>query len=509
MADPIAGILGRPFAEQLAAFRLRMQDLRPTRAWDDLRGQEHDRAFMVAGAMKADLLADLARSIEKAIEGKSTLASFRKDFRAIVDKHGWHGWTGEGTARGEAWRTRVIYRTNMATSYAAGRHAQLTAGNYKYWVYHHGGSEHPRLHHLSWDGVALPPDHPFWASHYPPNGWGCSCYASGTNSRAGVRRLGGDPDKQLPPGWDAISPRTGAPTGIDRGWGHAPGRTVATDILEMVQGKAPKLPERIAADLTADAQERVRALDIEVPDTPEAAIRLGRTVLNRLLAATLPADFPLLSGRGKSIEDLLARGYHEIAAPVVQTRILAELGLHREVGTVSIALAPRTTREAAAIMRKVAASMPADWVREANAVPVAVKVTSARGSYRPGAAPVIKTDASSTSVHEYIHHLQFRLPELDALFQTLHRTRTAEEPLQAINWARETGRPDGYYDAYQGREYGTGPGNAYEVMTMALQPVLGDDAIAQDFMARLLKKDREMLEFVLGVLFYWKPKGLR
>jgi len=266
MADPVGAILGRPFAEQLAAFRLRMQDLHPSWAWDDLAGPQHDRKFTVAGsaaagAAKADLLADIARSMEKAIEGKSTLDGFRKDFRAIVEKHGWHGWTGEGTARGEAWRTRVIYRTNMATSYAAGRHAQLTRGNYRFWVYHHGGSEHPRLHHLSWDGVALPPDHPFWASHYPPNGWGCSCYASGTNSRAGIRRLGGDPDKQLPTGWDAISPKTGAPTGIDRGWGHAPGRTAAAEInaavgkqvlsadpsINMVNGKLPKLPAAIGS----------------------------------------------------------------------------------------------------------------------------------------------------------------------------------------------------------------------------------------------------------------------
>lgn len=276
MADPVAGILGRPFAEQLAAFRLRMQDLRPTRAWDDLRGREHDRAFIVAGAMKADLLADLARSIEKAIAGKATLDSFRKDFRAIVEKHGWHGWTGEGTAKGEAWRTRVIYRTNMATSYAAGRHAQLTAGNFKYWVYHHGGSEHPRLHHLSWDGVGLPPDHPFWASHYPPNGWGCSCYASGTNSRAGIRRLGGDPDKELPPGWDAISPKTGAPVGIDKGWSHAPGRTVAAEIssaagrqvlsadpsINMATAKLPKLPATIGAAMfhAAASPQRVDQL---------------------------------------------------------------------------------------------------------------------------------------------------------------------------------------------------------------------------------------------------------
>lgn len=248
MADAVSGILGRPFAEQVAAFRLRLGDLRPTTAWTDLAGQDHDRAFMVAGAVKADLLADLAAAVDKAISKGTTLEEFRQDFREIVTRHGWHGWTGEGTKGGEAWRTRVIYRTNLATSYAAGRHAQLTRGNYAFWVYRHGGSLEPRLDHLSWDGVALPPEHPFWATHYPPNGWGCSCWVAGMRTRAGVRRLGGDPDKTLPPGWDRISPRTGVQVGIDKGWNHAPGRTVA-DSINALKGKLPKLPAAIGASL--------------------------------------------------------------------------------------------------------------------------------------------------------------------------------------------------------------------------------------------------------------------
>lgn len=248
MADPVQLTLGRPFAEQVAAFRVRLGDLRGTRAWDDLRGQEHDRAFMVAGAMKADLLADLAAAVDQAVLGKSTLETFRKEFRGIVEKHGWHGWTGEGSEKGEAWRTRVIYRTNMATSYAAGRHAQLTQGGFAWWVYRHGGSEHPRLHHLAWDGVALPPDDPFWASHYPPNGWGCSCRVAGARTEAGIRRVGGDPDKSLPPGWDAVNARTGTPVGIDKGWNHAPGRSV-TQLVQDMAAKAEKLPAQLSADM--------------------------------------------------------------------------------------------------------------------------------------------------------------------------------------------------------------------------------------------------------------------
>lgn len=244
----IAATFRRPFAEQVAAFRLRLGNLVPTSAWDDLWKSQHDRGFMVAGATKAALLADLAAAVDKAISEGATLDEFRRDFRAIVTKHGWHGWTGEGTKAGEAWRTRVIYRTNMATSYAAGRMAQLTAAGFKYWIYRHGASIEPRLQHLAWDGVALPPDHPFWETHAPPNGWGCTCYVVGARSASGVRRVGGDPDKPLPSGWRMTDARTGEPVGIDRGWGYAPGASVVDEILT---GRLPRLPAPVGAALFA------------------------------------------------------------------------------------------------------------------------------------------------------------------------------------------------------------------------------------------------------------------
>ncbi len=249
LADPkLAAVFRRPFAEALAALRLRLGNRVPTTKWDDITRAAHDRSFMVAGAIKADLLADLALAVDKIEAEGISLEKFRKDWRGIVAKHGWHGWTGEGTKKGEAWRTRVIYTTNMSVSYAAGRYAQLKEGNFAYWIYFHGNSLEPRPVHLSWDGLALPPDHPFWATHYPPNDWGCSCYVIGTNSLAGVKRLGGDPEKQLPANWQASDPRTGAPVGIGKGWDYAPGASVAETITAL-RSKLDQLPERPSIDL--------------------------------------------------------------------------------------------------------------------------------------------------------------------------------------------------------------------------------------------------------------------
>ena len=235
MAEPIRATFRKPFSEQVAAFRLRLGNLVPTSAWDDLQHSAHDRGFMVAGAMKADLLADLGAAVDRAITEGTGIEAFRKDFRDIVTRHGWHGWTGEGTAKGEAWCTKVIYRTNMATSMAAGRWAQLVDGKFKYLIYQHSGAAHPRLNHLSWDGLVLPFDHAFWQTHYPPNGWGCGCKVRGAHTLAGARRVGGDPDKPLPDNWNSIDPKSGTLVGVGKGWDYAPGKSVAPVINTMTR----------------------------------------------------------------------------------------------------------------------------------------------------------------------------------------------------------------------------------------------------------------------------------
>lgn len=76
----------------------------------------HDRAFVIAGAMKADLITRFTRRDWKLLLKVSTLDEFLWDFKNIVQKHGWTGWKGEGTKAGEAWRTKVIWETNLLTS---------------------------------------------------------------------------------------------------------------------------------------------------------------------------------------------------------------------------------------------------------------------------------------------------------------------------------------------------------------------------------------------------------
>ena len=208
-----------PFQEQIDFLRAKL-DL-PTARWDDIWQAAHDRAFIVAGASGADLLADLHAAVLKGVAQGTTLEEFRRDFESIVATRGWTGWTGEGTKGGRAWRTRIIYETNLRTSHAAGRYAQLQAvkAQRPYWRYNHNDSVlHPRPEHLAWDGTVLPADDPWWITHSVPNGWGCRCWIESLAPRD-LEREGIDPNALTRPSDpDDL-------TGIDKGWGYAPGAT--------------------------------------------------------------------------------------------------------------------------------------------------------------------------------------------------------------------------------------------------------------------------------------------
>lgn len=229
----------------------------PTARWDDISKSAHDTAFMVAGATKADLLADLAAEIERVIaEGKS-IEAFRKDFRDIVQKRGWHGWKGEGTKKGEAWRTGIIYKTNTSVAYNAGRLAQLRQAGFKYWIYNHNDSvTSPRPLHKAWHGMVLPSDALWWKTHYTPNGWGCRCYITGARSKAGAKIMGGNPDKKPDPAWNKKDPKTDAPVGIDKGWDYMPGDTVS-DVVSSLAKKAATLPPQLGVALGATLAEKI------------------------------------------------------------------------------------------------------------------------------------------------------------------------------------------------------------------------------------------------------------
>ncbi|MCX8506402.1 MAG: phage minor head protein, partial [Alphaproteobacteria bacterium] len=265
MSDPtLTSGFDLPFDQQSKFFAAKIN--LPTDRWDDIEKSAHDRAFIVAGAKKADLLKDFHDAIQAEIDGGGDKYSFAKKFRDIVKNRGWTGWTGEGTKQGEAWRSKVIIETNIRTAYAAGRLSQLRAiePDYPFWTYVHNDSvTHYRPMHKQWGDMrlCLRSDHPFWQTHYAPCGWGCRC-------RITVVFKPDDKMAKSPPdGWDVIDPKTGEQVGIDKGWGYMPGANAFDDngakpdrsLLKMVQDKLIKYPPAISKALTHSLQRKIDA----------------------------------------------------------------------------------------------------------------------------------------------------------------------------------------------------------------------------------------------------------
>lgn len=182
----------RTFAEQLAFFRRKINV--PTARWDDLRLGDHAHGFMVAGLARQDVLDDMRDAITRAIRDGETLEDFRARFDDIV-RGRWEGFTGDGSARGRAWRTRIIYQTNLRTSYMAGRWETLR--KFPFLRYNHHTLLNPREQHLAWDDLIIATNDPWWAVHYPPNGWGCRCDATGVSDQR-LRALGRKADGAPP-----------------------------------------------------------------------------------------------------------------------------------------------------------------------------------------------------------------------------------------------------------------------------------------------------------------------
>ncbi|MEM1055177.1 MAG: phage minor head protein [Bacteroidota bacterium] len=260
---------GLTFSDAILWFRRKLR--LPTSRWLDLLGASHDHAFVVAGATKAQLLKDLQEAVDRAISEGTTLADFRKAFdQAVQDA----GWTYKGS---RGWRTKTIYRTNLRTAHAAGRLRQMqspeVAERRPYWQYRHGGSVIPREKHINsparggWNGLVLRGDDPWWRTHYPPNGWGCSCFVV-TLSDADVARLGLEvaeaaPEVETVEHTDTVTGEVRqVPAGIDPGWDYASGASREADRERILEGALRNLPpdlERQArAEITRQLARRPR-----------------------------------------------------------------------------------------------------------------------------------------------------------------------------------------------------------------------------------------------------------
>lgn len=292
--------LNLPPAEAVEHFRAKGHRL--SFDWRDVYADEHARVFTVAKVMELDVLADIRAEVDKAIADGITLPEFRRNLEPKLQEKGWWGRkrmvdpeTGEEreVQLGSPRRLRIIYDTNLRTAYAAGswERMQRTKEKRPYLRYVAIRDDRTRPQHAAWHNTVLPIDHPWWRTHYPPNGWRCRCSVQQLSERD-LERYGYQLTERTRPSptreW--TNPRTGQvrhiPKGIDPGFdynvgisGQAHTRSLLTQAIERVAAGAPDMARAaIRAGLDAPDFERFVSSPsgaypvLIVPDEARAAI---------------------------------------------------------------------------------------------------------------------------------------------------------------------------------------------------------------------------------------------
>jgi hypothetical protein len=212
-----------PMQKALEFFRSKVT--LPTNAWDDIIGQQHQAAFVVAGANKMAIVEKFREAIDKAIELGTSIQEFRRDFDKIVATTGW-SYKGE-----RGWRSLHIYDTNMRQAYNCAREDMMQDPVYRqarpYAQYVHSGKAHYRPQHKSWNGLVFAADDPWWNTHTPQNGHGCGCKKIWLSSSALEHAGKTGPDKVPDDGtYEYRNKKTGEvttlPKGIDYGFQYGP-----------------------------------------------------------------------------------------------------------------------------------------------------------------------------------------------------------------------------------------------------------------------------------------------
>ncbi|EKE79712.1 phage minor head protein [Idiomarina xiamenensis] len=154
--------------------------------WDQMLSAEHDVAFTVAKLMNGNLLEFVKNELDKVLANGETFDDFAEQVMPALQRAGWWGkrdvidpLSGDVIeARiGTASRLETIFRTNLQSAYAKGQwqNIQETKDSFPYLMYDAVDDSRTRPEHAQWDGLVLPADHPFWETHYPPNGYNCRC----------------------------------------------------------------------------------------------------------------------------------------------------------------------------------------------------------------------------------------------------------------------------------------------------------------------------------------------
>lgn len=223
-------------------------------SWLDVWQNAHARGFTVAKSAGFDVLDDIIKALDDAQRGGQTFEQFARNLEPVLRDKGWWGrgpaldpatGTYSDAQLGSPRRLRTIYDINMRQSRAAGEWVQIqrTKDALPYLMYDCVHDAKTRAQHRLWGGadngrpVVLRADHPWWHTHYPPNGWNCRCgVIQLSDSQVLQMRARGLITEEAPQiAWREFrNARTGevvrVPDGIDPGFAYNAGEAMLAQI---------------------------------------------------------------------------------------------------------------------------------------------------------------------------------------------------------------------------------------------------------------------------------------
>ena len=156
----------------------------------------HDTAFAVGGITDAAMLQRVYDEIGRAQSEGMEFRDFKKKLADV--------WETSGFTGTKAWRVENIFRTNMQSTYDAGRYQQMkrVARLRPYWQYQAVQDDRTRKTHSAMNGKVFRHDDPIWSTWYPPNGYMCRCKVRTLSDRQvkarGIEVKAGNTVIQLP-----------------------------------------------------------------------------------------------------------------------------------------------------------------------------------------------------------------------------------------------------------------------------------------------------------------------
>ena len=263
--------------EEAVAYLQGRKLLTPSFDWRDLWHEEHAAQFTVSRLARLDLLEAVRDGITKSVSGDLSRRDWTRDMKALLQKEGWWGEkvvtdpaTGADVVTTfDPARLKLIYDTNANTAYSAGLWQRIARNKATspYIRYITQRDEKVRITHRAWDNLALPVDHPFWDTHFPPNGWRCRCRAMSMSQRDyDAWKAQGRLKTEAPPAetrrW--VDKRNGdirdVPVGIDPGFDYNPGKATLASKGQLLLGKALDADPRTAAVAVREALSDPRLL---------------------------------------------------------------------------------------------------------------------------------------------------------------------------------------------------------------------------------------------------------